>query len=84
MANKEGFSHFPNFLEPEEAGWMRLLQNIWCPFLLYQSKQVQALQASVDAGPHDETLSTGRPLAATPGVPLKHCCCTLQFNLSIS
>eukprot|EP00434_Breviolum_minutum_P027356 symbB.v1.2.024187.t3/scaffold2225.1/size85319/8 len=43
----EGFSHFPNFLEPEE---------------------VQALQASVDAGPHDETLSTGRPLAATPGV----------------
>ncbi len=52
-----------------------------CTFLS-QSK-VQALQASVDAGPHDETLSTGRPLAATPGAPLKHFC-RMQFNLSIS
>lgn len=43
----EGFTHLPNFLEPEE---------------------VQALKDAAAAGPKDETLSTGRPLAATPGV----------------
>lgn len=35
----------------------------FCPF------QVRLLEASVAAGPRGETLSSGRPPAASPGVP---------------
>ena len=60
--------------EPEKSlegsSRVKLSQTEWS--LSASTCEVQALKDAAAAGPKDETLSTGRPLAATPGVPLKH------------